>query len=348
MDKNIYIPFDYYEYIGGPATFMRNLRDYLDKNNFPYANTYKKADGIFFPIEFNLIALNAIKKRGGRIIQRLDGIWYPEKHGSAYDKKNRQVRKIYRNYTDYVIFQSKYSRRQCFAMLGEIHEDAYSLILNGVNTSIFYPTDNVRNNGKFRMITTGSFRDEEMIAPIIEALDNIKNYDFELNVVGPIKNPNLNRFLDRDYIKCHGPVNLRQVAEMLRNCDIYIFSHLNPPCPNSVLEAIATGLPVVSFDSGAMRELLWFSEELLASAPDAVFHQPDDLDPSELKVKIILAMDQYDIFSERSFMHAADYSFEKCGEKYIEAFQTALSRKPRKPKKYSFAVKDLARFILKK
>ena len=33
-------------------------------------------------------------------------------------------------------------------------------------------------------------------------------------------------------------------------------AEINPPCPNSVIEALACGLPVAGFDSGSLRELV--------------------------------------------------------------------------------------------
>ena len=37
----------------------------------------------------------------------------------------------------------------------------------------------------------------------------------------------------------------------------FLFSaEINPPCPNSVIEALACGLPVVGFETGSLRELI--------------------------------------------------------------------------------------------
>ncbi len=37
---------------------------------------------------------------------------------------------------------------------------------------------------------------------------------------------------------------------------MFFSSDLNPACPNSVIEALACGLPVVAFDTGALNELV--------------------------------------------------------------------------------------------
>ncbi|MFP4529602.1 MAG: glycosyltransferase family 4 protein [Candidatus Kapaibacterium sp.] len=328
-DKNLYIPFEFYSYIGGPTTFMRNLKEYLDAHNYNYANKLSNADGIFFPISFDRPALNKIKKSGGRIIQRLDGIWYPEKHGPEYKELNRYVRDIYINYADHVVFQSEYSRRQCFAMLGEIPEDRYSLIYNGVDQSRFFPDESPHNSDLFRIVTTGNFRNKDMIEPVIHALDSLAgDYKFEFDVIGPIRNNNLASLLKRDYTICHGPLGRPQIADKLRHADIFVYSHLNPPCPNSVLEAISSGLPVVGYDSGSMSELCHFSKELLAYVSDDIFQSYDDFDAGKLAEKFRLCIDNYEEYKTTAMRHSRDYSFEKCGKAYLDVFNDVMSKPP--------------------
>ncbi len=43
---------------------------------------------------------------------------------------------------------------------------------------------------------------------------------------------------------------------MDRSAHLLFSADLNPACPNSVIEALACGLPVVAFDTGAMNELV--------------------------------------------------------------------------------------------
>ena len=214
----------------------------------------------FFPISFDVRFLKKFKKKGGLICQRLDGIYYPEKHGVAYEKKNRKIKEIYTSLADIVIFQSQYSRSQCFAMFGPLPKSGYNIIINGVNTDIFYPDIKRRFNPEhIHFCSTGTFRNIDMLVPVIEALDRLSlTFQFTFHVVGPIKNEQCAAAIQRQYVVHHDNQSMEQVASHLRNSDVFIYSHLNPPCPNSVLEAIATGIPVVGFESGAMSELLPF------------------------------------------------------------------------------------------
>lgn len=326
--QSFYIPFESYKSIGGPATFMKNLKDYLDKQEFDYRLSKDKCKNIFFPISFEEKLLKKLKSRGGKIVQRLDGIYYPTKHGEEYIEHNKDIKNIYQTYSNHVIFQSQYSRKQCFSMFGEKSKESYSIILNGVNSEIFYPDEaEVKEiTGKVSFITTGNFRNLDMIEPVVKALDGLKEkFDFELNVVGPITNDSIRSYFDREYIKLCGPKSLYEVAELLRSSHAFIYSHLNPPCPNSVLEAISSGLPIVGFDSGSMSELLYFSSELLAYVSDDIFQKYEDFDSKKLGDKITFLLDNYSKYKKCAIEHAGVYSFESCGNQYIKVFNELLN-----------------------
>ncbi len=320
---SIFIPFPQQHHVGGPATFMYNLRTYLDEVKFPYHPTYQAGDHIFFPISYDLHQLEQIKADGGKIIQRLDGIYYPSKHGETYQKLNQDIKKIYQSYADAIIFQSHYSQQQCEAMFGPAPANMTKIIYNGANQKIFHPRKKIwRLSSKKHFISTGNFRNLDMIEPMILACDQLwsQSVNFTLHLVGPIANDQLQPFFQRPYLKYHGSVDLPVLAKLLSQADLFIYSHLNPPCPNSVIEALSTGLPVVGFDSGAMKELCHFSPELLAPVSDEVFQSYQDFNSELLSEKIKLCLDNLTVYQEKSLSHAGDYSFKECGRQYTKIF----------------------------
>ena len=329
----LFIPFkSYINEIGGPSTFMINLRDLLLSKSFKfYSNPKKinKTNGIFFPISYDPYILSYYKENNLPIIQRLDGVFYPQKHGSKYTELNKDIKDIYLNYSTYVIFQSEYCKRQCFEMLGSLPEDKYSIIYNGTNKSIFYPEKykgKLNINRKIKLITTGNFRNLDMIEPIILALDSlVKKYEFELTIIGPIINKEIIKLTkNKRYIKYIKKLNLKKIAAYLRESDIFIYSHLNPPCPNSVIEAISCGIPVVSFDSGSISELLFFSRDLLAPVPKKVFQEYSEFNPELLQEKIIYSFKNLELIKKRVIKYSYLYSFEDSGNSYINIFNQFL------------------------
>jgi glycosyltransferase involved in cell wall biosynthesis len=326
----LFIPFKNKENIGGPSTFMANLKEYLILKSFKFHSNpkkFKESSGIFFPISYDKYLLSYFKNNILPIIQRLDGIYYPSKHGKNFEELNKDIKDIYSNFSTHIIFQSQYCKIQCFEMFGELSDNRYSIIYNGADKKIFYPGKKLNNkkNNTIKLITTGNFRNIDMLEPVIIALDILSpNHKFEFTIIGPISNRKISKFVKRPYVKYIKKLNLKKVADYLRTSDIFIYSHLNPPCPNSVIEAISCGIPVVSFDSGSMSELLFFSKDLLAPVSDKIFQEYREFNPILLKNKIEYALKNLDPLKKRAMEYSDLYSFENTGASYIKLFNQLL------------------------
>lgn len=308
---------------GGPKTFMAQLTGFLERQQAEIVKSPYRASVLCFPVAYNIEALRLARRCGVGIVQRLDGIYYPSQHGEEYESFNRPIQVIYNELADFVIFQSEYSRAQCFHMFGPISEDKYRVIYNGSDLSCFYPSDqNFAYGQRVKFISTGVFRKKGMIEPLTQSLDGlVGSFEFELHLVGEITLDEIWPYLERDYIIYHGPKAKSEVAMLLRQAHIYLHSQVNDNCPNAVIEAVSTGLPVVGFKGGALPELCHFALDLQADVSQVVFQQYSDFDPSALREKIRLAVNNYSDYRNVFLEHCKDYDFERTGAAYLHVFE---------------------------
>lgn len=305
---------------------MRNLQAYLDSQNYDYTTDLEgDYHTMFFPVGYDLDIVNQAKRRGVKIIQRLDGAYYFFNTGWQYRKLNKIPQTIYTDYADVVVFQSDYSRKQITRLFGGSCAANTKVIINGVNTDIFYPNKAKQSAGNLRVAVTGNFRRDVMLAPIIKSLDYLaskRNTHFQLDVVGPINKDTLRKWLDRPFVNYRGALSMQDTADALREADAFVHSERNGACPNAVIEAIATGLPVVSFDSGAVKELSWFNADLIAPMPKRIFHLDMELSWHKLVPCFENLVANYAAYRQESLLHVNAYAFESCGRAYQEIFES--------------------------
>jgi len=167
-----------------------------------------------------------------------------------------------------------------------------------------------------------------MLNVALTALDELhrRGVDFQLHVIDQYEHHARPVYANKSYAVMHGAQSMHGVAKLLRRSHIYLFSVANPPCPNAVLEAAASGLPVVGFDSGSMAELLPFGAPLLAPVGGGLIKQRADFCADALAAKLLLAVDKYLEFRAAALAHAGDFPFAACGDAYREVFDLALAQ----------------------
>jgi glycosyltransferase involved in cell wall biosynthesis len=350
----VYIPENDFKNIGGPTTFIKNLAKYFKESGVDYTtDNHDDAQSILFPINFDTSILKEYKKKDKPIIQRLDGVapypwhnfqgigqlwmkhvyensWIGPKRQVKYILDMYQINHVYQNYSDLVIFQSEYCKNLCFDAMKPIDSDKYTIIHNGVHSDIFYPLKEKELGDLPTFVMTGRFRRKDMLLPVLDALDLLKEkYKFRLKLIGPLEDKDVEREANqRNYIDYKGPMTTLEIAKELRSSDIYIFASLNAPCPNALLEAVSSGLPIVSYDYGSVLELLNFCPDLIAETKPSYnpfIKSGKHLSAEALMEKLELSLNQFSHYKDLALVHSKDYSFEKCGDKYISAIKKLIS-----------------------
>jgi glycosyltransferase involved in cell wall biosynthesis len=75
----------------------------------------------------------------------------------------------------------------------------------------------------------------------------------------------------------------------MRSADLLFSADVHPACPNSVIEALACGLPVVAFDTGAIREIVDDkSGAVVPYGADPWRLQPPDLEALTRAARVVL------------------------------------------------------------
>lgn len=138
------------------------------------------------------------------------------------------------------------------------------LIYNGIDTENFKPKTELRPNDKL-IITTGASRitDRKGIRYIIAAMQEIvKNYpEACLKLMGDgNEKESLKKLVQELNLEKHiqflGRIPREKTAPYYQEASIFVLASLNEGMSNAMLEALASGLPIISTETGGARDLV--------------------------------------------------------------------------------------------
>ncbi|MBS8121766.1 glycosyltransferase family 4 protein, partial [Candidatus Vampirococcus lugosii] len=136
------------------------------------------------------------------------------------------------------------------------------IITNGINLEEFKNTGNKKDNKNFNILFVGRLTERKGILELTKAFKNFAKdkEDIKLNIVGDgglyeeikeyIEKNNLN-----NKIILHGLINHNKIKQIYHQNDIYILPSSNEGMSNTLLEALASSLPVIITDVGGTKEL---------------------------------------------------------------------------------------------
>jgi N-acetyl sugar amidotransferase len=281
---------------GGPGTFQKNLTDELEKKKIlvRYKSDNIKTD-YFIVIGSsirNFFWLLRMKFQGSKMIHRIDGNkWQYKYKGNLTVKIKSILQNLLIFLTQFlankIVYQSEYVRQ---LWENKLVKNKTVIIYNGSEKNYIY-----RNFSKDEKPTLISV--EGNICSAFNSINLIKclsDYDYE--IYGEIDNNNyINELSYFKNVKIKGVVKRDAIKEILKKNKKYIFVSLEvkTACPNSVIEALNHGIPVIGYDSGSMREIV---EENFGKL--VKIDQNFNIDRNEVIKKIEIINDNYNSMNQ--------------------------------------------------
>jgi len=176
----------------------------------------------------------------------------PKGHNEHYDsdKKNRPLFRAYRK-ADGIIFQSEFNRKLLEHFAGE-PPCPNVVIPNGVPPN-FCPEGNRVDYGFDRtVICSAKWKAHKRLDSIIEGFLEYGNSDVGLVILGG----GVGKIMEHENIICIGKIPPDDLPKYLRGGDVFIHLAWLDHCPNSVVEALACGLPVLCSHNGGTKEIV--------------------------------------------------------------------------------------------
>ena len=244
--------------IGGPVVKVYRLKKYFPQKIGFFDAVYSLSNTPYL----NQKTLQLIKDRGIPILHNQNGVFYPGWYRGNWESQNERMSLGY-HAADYVFWQSEFCKRASNKFLGDRKGDG-EVLYNAVDTSVFSPKK--RNSSScFSYLITGKF-DTHVLYRVRAAIAGLamvrkEGLNAELKIGGWIERSDLVQDMIADfnlagYVHLLGPYNQSTAPDIYRSADAFVMLKYLDPCPNTVIEALSTGLPIVYSSSGGVPELV--------------------------------------------------------------------------------------------
>lgn len=231
---------------GGANTFAWNMAEYLESHGIPVSRHILTASAaIVIADKASLPTLLVSKLLGCFIIHRLDEHFGDPKAPPGREEKHRKIRLI-NKLADITVYQSEFVRDN---LQPHLKAKSFTVIRNGGNPKIFHDDGKER---RFVGHVTNSVGWKKRLDLLERAIESHPDETFLLAGNHAKSDIDFRRFPN---VRLEGPVGKDRLAELYRQMKCLYFPSENDPCPNTVVEAILSGVPVCYNPEGGSKEL---------------------------------------------------------------------------------------------
>jgi len=249
---------------GGPGSFQRRFENALiaKGHSVSYSMDEKNIDVIVIVGGTRrLLSLALARWHNVPIVHRLDGIGWihrkqlkPSTIGNFIygELANLIINSEHSFLSTKVVYQSEFVKHW-WEKSGWILPEQPVVIYNGVCLEQFKPLPSEPREVRLICIE-GTLDYSPFSVDLINELSSRLRGKIEFSIYGSFSSDNIKRRLHRE-VDFRGRLKPEHVAAAYQS-SIYLSLDVNAACPNTVIEALACGAPVVGYDTGALKELV--------------------------------------------------------------------------------------------
>jgi len=246
---------------GGGNQFLKMLKKQFALQG-ALADSPDSADIFLFNSHHFLKNVSSYKKSfsSAKFVHRIDG---PMRlYNDLSDARDQQVYFANETFADATIYQSEWSKNKNLEM-GLEPNKIHTTIQNCADDSIFFPPQEPKpKREKIKLFSSSWSNHPKKGFDFYRHLDqnlDFNKYEYFFAGRSPINFKN---------IKNLGPLKSEDLADKLRQSDIFITASQNDPCSNSLIEAASCGLTCIALNSGGHPEIVKNSRLLFENELD--------------------------------------------------------------------------------
>lgn len=319
--------------LGGPHTFRNGLADAFTRRGMRISSNPLAPDNSAILViggTRRIAELRRAKNKGIRVVQRLNGMnWVQRvrftgvKHFVKAEVGNLLLAAI-RRLADRVVYQSEFAQGWWERSRGVVAKPQ-TVIYNGTDLSLFQPGEFALPVDKYRLLLVEGHHGggyQQGLFSAVELADQLNQRlekQVELVVVGDVP-PLLRQQAQRPgvIIDWRGVMAHAEIPELERTAHLLYATDVNAACPNTVIEALACGLPVVAFATGSMPELVREGAgKLAAYGADVWKLEPPDVHAlAEAALEILRDRERFSLQARQRAL--AHFDVEQMAERYLD------------------------------
>lgn len=246
----------------------------------------------------------------------------------AYHALTKPLSKAIWNNSSHVIANSLSLQETC-KQFSPKHN--IEIISNGVDTELFYPAKNKDSNSEIQLLFISRLMPQKGIDTLIKACNvlhqrGITNYKLTIVGEGHLKGlmfSLIEQYGIREKINYLGWKDLDELPDVYRKADVFILPSVMEGMPSVVLQAMASGLPIIASRVKGFEEVL----EENVNGLFAEYNNPGQF--ANAIEKLIESESLRKSMSQKSIEKSRQFSWESIAKQYLELYKQTVYGNPK-------------------